>query len=71
MPRNNRSVIPDPETKPLLRVTEVADLMGWSKNTVYALIHDGQLGAIPVQKRFYVPTTKLREFLALPPDTEA
>jgi excisionase family DNA binding protein len=71
MRRNNKLVIPESETKPLLKVGEVADLMGWSKNTVYALIHDGQLGAIQVRSRFYVPTTELRTFLRLPAEAEA
>ena len=63
--QNHTVVIPDPETKPLLRPTEVAAVMGWSKNTVYALIHDQQLGSIKVRQRLYVPTTALRAFLQL------
>ncbi len=58
-------VIPDPETKPLLRPTEVAALMGWSKNTVYGLIKGKQLKSIKVRERLYVPTTALRSFLQL------
>jgi excisionase family DNA binding protein len=64
---NNTVVIPEPETRPLLKATEVAELMGWSKNTVYELIHSGQLTSIKVRKSIYIPTTALRAFLQLPP----
>jgi excisionase family DNA binding protein len=64
---NNTVVIPEPETTPLLRATEVAELLGWSKNTVYELIHSGQLPSIKVRQTIYVPTTGLRTFLQLPP----
>lgn len=59
-------LIPDPETKPLLRPTEVAATLKWSKNTVYALIKTGELETIKVKGRFWVPTTALRAYLRLP-----
>jgi excisionase family DNA binding protein len=62
---NNTVVIPDPETQPLLKPTEVAALMGWSKNTVYELVRTGELGSIKVRQRIYVPTRALRTFLQL------
>lgn len=64
---NTRSaVIPDPEQKPLLRPTEVASTLRWSKNTVYELIHSGELAHIKVGGRYWVPTAALREYLRLP-----
>jgi excisionase family DNA binding protein len=49
-----------------LRPTEVAKLLGWSKNTVYGLIRTGQLDVIHVGKRLWVPNVALRRFLQLP-----
>jgi excisionase family DNA binding protein len=62
---NTTVVIPDPETTPLLKPTEVAALLGMSKNTIYDLVEAGQLESIRVRKRIYVPTTSLRTFLRL------
>lgn len=59
-------LIPDPEAKPLLRPTEVAATLKWSKNTVYALIKSGELETIKVKGRFFVPTSSLRAYLRLP-----
>jgi excisionase family DNA binding protein len=46
----------DTTETPLLRVTEVADLLGVSKHTVYRRIHDGSLPAV----RLSEPTGLLR-----------
>lgn len=59
------ALIPDPEEKPLLRPSEVAPLLKWSKNTIYALIKSGELEAITVKGRFWIPTKALREYLHL------
>jgi excisionase family DNA binding protein len=59
-------LIPDPEAKPLLRPSEVATTLRWSKNTVYALIKSGELETIKVRGRFWIPTSALREYLRLP-----
>jgi excisionase family DNA binding protein len=59
-------LIPDPEIKPLLRPSEVAPLLRWSKNTIYALIASGELEAIKVKGRFWIPTSALRAYLRLP-----
>jgi excisionase family DNA binding protein len=58
-------LIPDPEAKPLLRPSEVAPMLKWSKNTVYALIKSGELEAITVRGRFWIPTSSLRRYLRL------
>ena len=58
-------LIPDPEAKPLLRPSEVASILKWSKNTVYALIKSGELEAIKVKGRFWVPTSALRSYVRL------
>lgn len=60
------TVIPFPEEKPLLRPREVARLLRWSPNTVYALIKSGELEAITVKDRYFVPTAALRAYLQLP-----
>lgn len=64
----NRSVtaIPVPEEKPLLRPREVARLLRWSPNTVYALIKSGELESLNVKGRYFVPTSALRTYLQLP-----
>lgn len=63
---NTYSLIPNPESKPLLKPQEVAPLLGWSKNTVYELIHTGELESIKVRGRYWVPTSALRAYLRLP-----
>ena len=63
---NPMPLIPDPEEKPLLRPSEVAPMLKWSKNTVYGLIKSGELEAIKVRGRFWIPTSALREYLRLP-----
>lgn len=59
-------LIPDPEITPLLRPSEVAAILRWSKNTVYALIKSGDLESIKVRGRFWIPVTGLRAYLRLP-----
>lgn len=59
-------LIPSSEEKPLLRPSEVASLLKWSKNTVYDLIKSGELEVIRVRGRFWIPTTALRAYLRLP-----
>lgn len=63
------SVVPLPEDKPILKVTEVASILKVSKNRVYALINAGDLEVIRWGTRVLVPTHRLRQFLGLdPPD---
>lgn len=46
--------------------TEVADLIGVSTQTVYRMIHRGELGSVRVGSRNYrVPATAVTEFLDL------
>lgn len=63
---NTATVIPFPEDQPLLRPREVARLLRWSPNTVYALIKSGELDSLTVKGRFFVPTSALRAYLQLP-----
>lgn len=65
------ALIPDPEEKPLLRPSEVAALLKWSKNTVYALVKSGELESLTVKGRFWIPTTGLRAFLHLDGEDDA
>lgn len=58
--------IPDPETRPLLKVSEVAKITGFSEENVYALVKSGELKSIRNGRHIYVTTTGLRAFLQLP-----
>lgn len=58
--------LPGPEEKPILRPSEVAWYLRWSKNTVLSLIHSGELAAIKVGNRYFIPNTELRRYLRLP-----
>lgn len=60
------SLIPTAEEKPVLRPSEAAQLLHWSKNTIYDLIKSGDLEVIKVKGRFWIPTSALRAYLRLP-----
>jgi excisionase family DNA binding protein len=64
--KKTTTLIPDPREKPLLRPSEVAEILKFSKNTVYGLIEAGELEHIKVRTRFWVPTTALMAYLRLP-----
>lgn len=65
-PQNPTTLIPDPRERPLLRPSEVAVLLKFSKKTVYHLIQAGELEHIKVRTRTWVPTTALMAYLRLP-----
>lgn len=47
----------------LMQVRDIVKIMHCSKNTVYALIKDGRLGAIRVGRSILVPKTALVEMI--------
>lgn len=58
--------IPYAEVQPLMSVAEVARALGWSKNTVYALIHDGTFEPVRQGRNKKIRTADLRHYLRLP-----
>jgi len=61
----------DPETNPLLRPTEVAQVLGVSLSSVYKLTRTGVLPTVTVggRKSMRIRTADLRTFLGLAPAT--
>lgn len=57
--------IPDPEERPLLESSEVAEIIGKSIGTVNRAIRAGELPSVKVSGRRYVPTAGLRELVGL------
>jgi excisionase family DNA binding protein len=51
----------------LLTVAQVAAVLRLDRRTVAAAIRAGQLPAVVISARVYVPAAKLREWLGLPP----
>lgn len=54
------AVLPD-----LLTVEQMADILGLVQNTVRSLCRSGELPAVHIGRRWYVPRAKLNEFLGV------
>lgn len=54
------AVLPD-----LLTVEQMADSLGLAQNTVRSLCRSGELPAVHIGRRWYVPRAKLNEFLGV------
>ena len=54
------AVLPD-----LLTVEQMADILGLAQNTVRSLCRSGELPAVHIGRRWYVPRAKLNEFLGV------
>lgn len=49
----------------LLTVEQMADILGLAQNTVRSLCRSGELPAVHIGRRWYVPRAKLNEFLGV------
>ena len=49
----------------LLTVEQMAEMLGLSTNTVRSLCRSGQIPAVHIGRRWYVPRAKLNEFLGV------
>lgn len=49
----------------LLTVAQMAEMLGLSMNTVRSLCRSGELPAVHIGRRWYVPRAKLNEFLGV------
>lgn len=49
----------------LLTVEQMADILGLAQNTVRSLCRNGQIPAVHIGRRWYVPRAKLNEFLGV------
>jgi excisionase family DNA binding protein len=57
--------LPRPEEQPTIRVAEFAEAAPCGINSVYALIHSGELPVIRIGRKMLIPTSAARRFLAL------
>lgn len=57
--------VPNPETQPLLTITQAALVLGVSRATAYRAAQAGELPTITLSARMYVPTAALRKHLHL------
>ena len=57
--------VPNPETQPLLTITQAALVLGVSRATAYRAAQAGELPTITLSNRKYVPTAALRRHLHL------
>ena len=53
-----------PDSKPVLAVTEVAELLGISRSLAYDLVARGQLPAIHLGRRIVIPRHALEALLS-------
>jgi excisionase family DNA binding protein len=65
MPSKTIKPLPRPEDQPTIRPAEFAQAAPCGINSVYALIHDGQLPVIRIGRKMLIPTSAARRFLAL------
>lgn len=49
----------------LFTVEQMADILGLAQNTVRSLCRNGQIPAVHIGRRWYVPRAKLNEFLGV------
>lgn len=58
-------VVPSAVLPDLLTVEQMADILGLAQNTVRSLCRSGELPAVHIGRRWYVPRAKLNEFLGV------
>ena len=57
--------VPSAVPPDLLTVEQMADALGLAQNTVRSLCRSGELPAVHIGRRWYVPRAKLNEFLGV------
>lgn len=57
--------VPSAVPPDLLTVEQMADILGLAQNTVRSLCRSGELPAVHIGRRWYVPRAKLNEFLGV------
>lgn len=60
-----RAALPRPEDRPVLRVDELAALLGIGRSAAYVAVRRGELPSIRVGRRVLIPTAQLRSLLGL------